>query len=69
MLIFSTLTQRILTQLKEELNDRTEKYYQTFAIDLHHTANINDGSYSAEYKTTRNSSPGLITACLVFFLV
>lgn len=47
--IFSTLTQRILTQLKEELNDRTEKYYQTFAIDLDHASNINDGSYSAEY--------------------
>lgn len=47
--IFSTLSQRILTQLKEELNDRTEKYYQTFAIDLHHRSHTNDGSYSAEY--------------------
>jgi len=45
---FSTLTQRILAQLKEELNDNTEKYYQIFAIDLTNPMNLADGSYSAE---------------------
>ena len=45
---FSTLTQRIFAQLKEELNDKTEKYYQAFAIDMNDTPNINDPSYTAE---------------------
>jgi hypothetical protein len=45
---YSTLTQRILAQLKEELNGKTEKYYQTFAVDLSDTSNSHDGSYSAE---------------------
>jgi hypothetical protein len=45
---FSTLTQRILAQLKEELNGKTEKYYQTFAIDLSDTSSSSDGIYSAE---------------------
>jgi hypothetical protein len=45
---FSTLTQRILAQLKEELNDKTEKYYQAFAIDMNDASNMNDASYLAE---------------------
>jgi len=45
---FSTLTQRILAQLKEELNGKREKYYQVFAIDMSDTSTFNDGSYSAE---------------------
>jgi len=47
-IFISTLTQRILAQLKEELNGKTEKYYQIFTIDLSDKSNINDGSYSAE---------------------
>jgi hypothetical protein len=45
---FSTLTQRILAQLKEELNDKTEQYYQAFAIDMNDASNIPDTTYSAE---------------------
>ncbi|CAF3988061.1 unnamed protein product, partial [Rotaria sp. Silwood2] len=45
---FSTLTQRILTQLKEDLNGKTEKYYQTFAIDMRDTSDIGDRTYSAD---------------------
>ncbi|CAF5217395.1 unnamed protein product, partial [Rotaria magnacalcarata] len=44
---FSTLIQRILVQLKEELNGKTEKYYQAFTINMSNTSKIYDASSSA----------------------
>ncbi|CAF3751451.1 unnamed protein product [Adineta steineri] len=45
---FNDLVRGILAQLKEELYETTETYYQVFAADTTNTSNISDGTYSAE---------------------
>ncbi len=45
---FSDLVGGILTQLKEELYETTETFYQVFAADTSNASNTNDGIYSAE---------------------
>ncbi|CAF0976170.1 unnamed protein product [Rotaria sp. Silwood1] len=62
---FSALTQRILTQLKEELNGKTEKYYQAFAIDMSNTSNISDGTYSADVICETIKVPSFVTSSSV----
>ncbi|CAF0991173.1 unnamed protein product [Rotaria sordida] len=59
---FSTLTQRILAQLKEELNGKTEKYYQAFAIDMNDKSNISDGTYSTDFIFEITRTPSFVTS-------
>jgi hypothetical protein len=46
--IFSDLIRGILSQLKEELYETTESYYQAFAADTSNVSMASDGVYSAE---------------------
>ncbi len=48
ILPFSDLIRGILAQLKEELYETTEAYYQVFAADTTNASNTSDGIYSAE---------------------
>ncbi|CAF2570012.1 unnamed protein product [Rotaria sp. Silwood2] len=45
---FNDLVRGILAQLKEELYETTETYYQVFAADTSNASNTSDGLYSAE---------------------
>jgi hypothetical protein len=46
--IFSDLVRGILAQLKEELYETTETFYQVFVADTSNASNASDGIYSAE---------------------
>ncbi|CAF0813449.1 unnamed protein product, partial [Rotaria sordida] len=54
---FNDLVRGILAQLKEELYETTETYYQVFAADTSNTSNTSDGLYSAEVKSEFTKPP------------
>ncbi|CAF3618054.1 unnamed protein product, partial [Adineta steineri] len=62
---FCALALRILAQLKEELNGKTEEYYQVFAIDMNDKLGLNDGSYSAEITSDTIKQPSFQTSASV----
>ncbi|CAM4894465.1 unnamed protein product [Rotaria socialis] len=62
---FSTLIQRILVQLKEELNGKTEKYYQAFTINMSNTSKIYDASSSADVISELIKPPSFVASSSV----
>ncbi|CAF3368040.1 unnamed protein product [Rotaria sp. Silwood1] len=54
---FNDLVRGILAQLKEELYETTETYYQVFAADTTNTSNTSDGLYSAEIISEYTKPP------------
>ncbi|CAF1182929.1 unnamed protein product [Adineta ricciae] len=54
---FNDLVRGILAQLKEELNETTENYYQVFAADTTNASSASDGIYSADVMSESTKPP------------